>query len=105
MTQEELKQFLLTIDPKLKKCFWNGTGEDYTVWTPHNPQTEMSDDQPEDVIYTVTINRFTKNPNDTIINQIKFGLDAAFVACDDVITDFEYETGYFHHILNCYVSQ
>ena len=105
MTQAELKQFLLTLDANLKKFHWNGSGEDYTIWAPHNPQTEMSDDLPEDVLYTVTIHRFTKNPNDGLIDQIQAGLDDAYVASGDVLTDFEQDTGYFHHILDCYVTK
>ena len=34
MNQEELKAILLELDPHLKKYFWNGSGEDYTIWTP-----------------------------------------------------------------------
>lgn len=103
MNQEELKAILLELDPHLKKYFWNGSGEDYTVWTPHHPSTSMSDNLPEDRLIKVTIDRYTKNEGDDLHLRLIDRLEQEYVAMDEPLTVYESDTGYFHHIVECYV--
>ena len=104
MTLDELKTLLLTIDPALTKWRGDGTARDYTIWTPHHPISLMSDDKPERVTIMVTIDRWTKDPNDTVPGQILKALEDSYVPTDEPMTLFDEDDGYFRHIIECYVT-
>lgn len=104
MTLDELKTLLLTIDPSLTKWTWDGSAGSYTVWSPHHRTTLMTDDEPERVTVKVTIDRWTKDPSDTVHNQILQALEERFVPTDEMLTVFDNETGYFRYIIECYVT-
>lgn len=104
MTQEQLKQLILTIDPTAKKYYWNSSGENYTLWTPHHYGTQMSDDRSDDTTVQVTIDRYTKNDKDTVIFQIQSELEERNVTTGDVMKSVEEETDYIHFILECFVT-
>lgn len=103
INQEQLKQLLLTKDPKLKKFFWNGSDENYTLWFPHTESTEMTDDMPEDRVVQVTITRFTTNPKDRLIYDIQELLESHKVPTDDVLPHYDEETKYYQLILETHV--
>ena len=104
MTVDELKMVLLEHDPQLKKWIWNGTDPAYTVWEPHHAESLMSDNTAEDRITKVTIHRYTKKDSDKLHEQIFNDLEEKGVPLEEMLTDYEADTGYFHHILECYVS-
>lgn len=101
----ELKAILLGVDPDLKKYFWPGTGEAYTVWTPHHISTEMSDDLPEQKITKVTIDRYSKQEADPVADQIMEALESRSISTEEPLTAFEADSGYFHHIIECYATR
>lgn len=104
MTLSQLKSLLLSIDPNLKKDFWNSSGENYTLWTPHHYTAELSDDRTEDAIVQVTIDRFTTDDKDDVIYQIRDSLEENNVTQEDIIRTIEEETGYIRFILECFVT-
>ena len=105
MNRAEIKAYLLTKDPKLKKNFWNGSGEDYTVWAEHHPRTIMSDDGEEEQIYTVTISRYTKNEKDKLAGEMLAFFMSESVPTEELIIDHDPESGYWHFIVECYVTK
>lgn len=101
--QEDLKNLLLTIDPNLKKGFWNGSAESYTCWAPHTYSSSQSDDHREDRMIMVTIDRWSKNPNDMLATEIEAALDENYINHDDPILVLDEESGYWRWIIDCQV--
>lgn len=105
MNLDELKAYLLTVDPNLVRDFFDGDADEYTVWSAHHPKTFMSDDAGEDVTLTVTINRWTKKDRDEIAERIYADLTAANVATAEYFEEFEPESGTLRSIIECYVTK
>ena len=102
MTLNDFKLMLLTIDPKVKKRFHAGKGENYTVWNPRNDSDDISGEQ----LIKIQVHRFTKDDNDSITSLI----NAELKKHDDIAlpngceTDYENDTEYIHHIWDCEVA-
>lgn len=105
MTIDQLKRYLLSIDPDLKEDYSSGDKAEYTVWSKHHPRTLMSDDMPEDVVYIVTIHRYTKADEDEIAERIYDDLTAASVPLTELQQDYNEKEGYLHSIIECYAAK
>lgn len=97
-----IKAVLLQADPDITKYDGNG-GENYTTWTPGGIDREMSDDEGDDQVQRVYVDRFTKIDKDPIAQAIEDKLNTAGIPFE-YEQDYEPDTKYIHHIFTCYVS-
>lgn len=104
MTLSELRTELLKIDPALTSFEGDGQAEDYTIMTPHNEVSFVSDDVSEDRTIAVTIDRFSLDEDDQIPRQIIDILEEKRVPMDDPIRTFESDTKLHRWIIDCYVT-
>lgn len=103
MTKQEFIQLLLSVDPNAKPWKGSGTGN-YTVFMPTVIVSLEADGKPVETGWRIYIERFTKKPDDPIVDQIT----AALTGNDDIAfeieeTQFEIDTGYFQFIWRCEV--
>lgn len=103
MTKQEFIDLLLEVDPKAKP--WRGSGDvNFTVFEPTRMIDLMADGESQEIGWRIYVNRFTKNPEDPIINQITAALSGRDeICCQIVDPTFEQDTGYFHFIWECEV--
>ena len=102
MQISEFVALLKMVDPTISKNKGNGH-ENYTVWTIGKPAEKlMSDDQEEDRVNRIYVDRFTKDAEDRIPSALESALDAAFISYD-AVQDYEEDTKYHHHSYTCYV--
>lgn len=103
MNVDELKALLLEYDPALKKHHWTGDDEAYTVWTPHDWNTSMTDDFREELMVTVTIDRYTTDPDDKLAWDIYHALEERYVPLGELMPLYDEQSGYYRQIFDCYV--
>lgn len=103
MILTDFVNLLKSIDPNISKNKGNGEAN-YTTWRVGAPQSKiMSDDQSEDEVKRVYVDRFTKTDADTIPEQISSALDDNFIPFDLVIDD-DPEKNDHHFSFTCYVG-
>lgn len=103
MTKQEFINLLLSVDPGAKP--WKGSGVgNYTVFMPTRTLSLHADGKKAETGWRIYIERFTKNPNDPIVDQITAALDGKDdIAFEIEETQFELDTGYFQFIWRCEV--
>ena len=95
---------LKVIEPDLKKNKGPGS-ETRTVWMKGSAQEKlMSDDQSEDTVRRIYIDRFTKQPDDSVPDQIEKALDEAFIPYE-MVSDYEEDKQIYHFSFTCYVGE
>jgi len=96
------RDLLLEADPNITKYDGGGT-ENYTTWTPGGIDRGLADDEDDDQVQRVYVDRFTKKDKDPIVDAIWDKLNAARIPFE-YERDYEPDTGYIHHIFTCYVA-
>lgn len=106
MNYSQLKNLIITLDPKLKEFFFDGDDPAYTVITPAGIRSVMSNDSPEEQIQTAQIERYTTNHKDTLIHELEELLDEQGVYFSDPLGPYwEDEMRMYRWILTAYVSR
>jgi len=104
MQLSDFVTLLKTVDSSITKNKGNGE-ENYSTWSIGAPAGKhMSDDQAEDTIQRVYVDRYTKDAEDLIPGQLIDVLDENFISFEQ-ISDYEQDTKYHHHSFTCYVGQ
>lgn len=103
MTLNDFKDLLLAVDSGAKPWKGPGTGN-YTTFEPTRMISLDADGLTAESGWRIYINRFTKNPDDLVVDQIT----AALEGNDDIAyeieeTQFEVDTCYFHFVWRCEV--
>lgn len=101
----ELRDLLLTIDPKLTQHISDGSTGNYTVWSPLGFNTSMAGDLADVVMQYVQIDRYQTTPDDSVALAIIQALDDANVPQSDVITDHDPRNKVFRWIITCQVRR
>lgn len=99
---EHFKELLLTADPLLTYAE-GGRAGDYTTWKESTADDSMSDNTSEDTVWTVYVDRYTKNSKDETARAIKRVLNENEIPFE-YEHDYDSQTKYFHHIFKCYVE-
>lgn len=103
MTLTEFKALLLSVDSGAKPWKGPGTGN-YTVFMPTRMLGLDADGKRVETGWRIYVERFTKNPDDPMVDQITAALDGHDdIAFDIEETQFEIDTGYFQFIWRCEV--
>lgn len=106
MTYEQLKQLIITQDPKLKEFYFDGDDPAYTVITPVRTSSLMSDDIPDTQVQTAQIERYSADRNDLMTRQLEDLLDEHGVYFDDPLGPYwEDEMRMFRWIISAYVMR
>lgn len=102
MSEDEFGTLLLGADPDITK--YSGDGQsNRTVWFPGTIMPNNSDDQRDDYVQRIYIDRYTKIEADPIVAGLMKILDESFISYE-YVTDYEQDTGYIHHSFTCYVG-
>ena len=92
-----------TVDPLITKN--QGNGEvNYTTWSTGSAQNLMSDNQAEDSVQRIYVDRFTLDGDEEFPKLMNELLDNNFISFED-IHDYDETTKYYHHSFTCYVGQ
>lgn len=102
MTLLDFKAIVLRADPKSTKRFGAGKGN-YTVWTPGAIDRVMSDDENDEKVQRIYVDRYTKIDDDPIVQAIWDELEKAFISFE-YEQDTETDTKIIHHIFTCFVQ-
>ena len=102
MTKQEFINLLLSVDSGAKPWKGPGTGN-YTIFMPTRLLSLEADGKPVETGWRIYIERFTKNPNDPIVDRITAALINDDIAFEIEETQFEVDTGYFQFIWRCEV--
>ena len=104
MQLTDFRDILLTADSAATKWKSASTGN-YTVWYPFMPIVVMADGDVAEDGWRIQVDRFTKNPDDLMIDDITSALrgNNEIAITVETIT-FEPDTGYFHFIWICEVA-
>ena len=101
MTTDEIKDFLITVDPEIERYESSKRDSDaYTVWKEAGPATVYADGATQEVM-RFQVDRFTKTEDDTVAWDLFTALDARDDICLTYLVDYEDDTGYIHHIYDC----
>ena len=95
MTFDQFKQLLLSIDPAIKKTFWAGTGDAYTVYKENSTSFDLASDRPARAVKTYTVSRYAKTDKDQLAANIRDMLanqDEVWLTSET--TDYESDTKY-----------
>ncbi len=99
MTLQNLKDLLLSIGPPVFHYFTDKQKANYIVWAEDGEGDSLhADGKKVEKVLTGTIDYFTKNENDPIVQIIEATLDSA----DDFVwslnsVQHEQDTGYIHY--------
>lgn len=104
MQLADFVNLLKTVDSSITKNKGNGQ-ENYSTWSIGAPaERYMSDDQAEDTVQRVYVDRYTKDAEDQMPGQLCAMLDENFISFEQVYI-YEEDTQYHHHSFTCYVGQ
>ena len=76
-------------------------GQSYTVWQEIQRAGLLADNKRPCKSWRFQIDRFTKNENDAIAQQLEEALEADPRITYNYVVDYEPGTGYVHHIFDC----
>ena len=100
MTVNEIRDFVISVDPDAQHYASDKKGEAYTVWREIRLLPTMADDVPDEA-WAFQIDRFTKDEHDPIAAALMSALIADDrIACAPTV-DYERDSGYIHHIFDC----
>lgn len=100
MTVEEIKAFIVSIDPDAQHYNSVVRSDNYTAWSEYELSDFMADNAHEGG-YRFQIDRFTKSESDPMVKQIMDALENAdYIAFSYTVLQ-EPDTGYIHHIFDC----
>lgn len=100
MTTDELKAFVIAIDPEAQRYDSARRTSAYTVWRELGTLGFMADGQHQGGI-RFQIDRFTKTADDAIAARLYAALEANDRMAFSYDVDYERDTGYIHHIFDC----
>lgn len=100
MTLEEIKAFVLSVDPTAKHYLSYEKGESYTTWTEYGLSDFNADNQPA-AGYRFQIDRFTKSEKDSIQSAFMAALKSSDHIAFSYTVMTEPDTGYIHHVFDC----
>lgn len=103
MTLSEIQSTLAGIDPGIKHYFSAAGGDAYSYWeeTQRLPFTADDRHDPADAAWRFYVHRYTKTEYDPVATALFTALDESTGIAVRWTVDFEPETGYIHHILEC----
>jgi hypothetical protein len=101
MTLAEFAQILQSADPSATRYFSAQQGN-YTVWQEYGADHLPGDNKYLDRKWRIQVDRFTKIPDDPVVDAITAVLDREDIAFSYQV-DFEMDTKYIHHIWDCEV--
>lgn len=99
MTLAEFATILQTADSSATRYFSAQQGN-YTVWQEYGADHLLGDNRYRDRKWKIQVDRFTKIPDDPIVDAITAALDEEDIAYAYQV-DFEMDTKYIHHIWDC----
>jgi hypothetical protein len=101
MTLNEFMELLLTVDPNATRYYSMQQGN-YTIWQEYGADHLPGDNKYLDRKWRIQVDRFTKIPDDPVVDAITAVLDREDIAFSYQV-DFEMDTKYIHHIWDCEV--
>ena len=103
MTLNEIKALLVSVDSGIRHYFTMSDAEAYTYWEEGQLISRTGDDRHPvaDQAWRFYVHRFTRTEGDSTIAALFEALDQDPRTTVKWITDFDKESGYIHHILEC----
>lgn len=103
MTKQEFVDLILSVSPNAKP-FKGGGATNHTVFSYTKNLSLEADGRPVETGFLFYVERFTKNPDDPVVEQ----LTEVLTTHDDIATDieetqYETDTGFFQFIWRCEV--
>ena len=102
MTLKQFRDLLLTVSDKV---YHNRASKEksYIVWHEVGKTGNTADNAQSESGYRIAVDYFTKNEYDSLPDKITALFDNDEIAADDVVIDYEPDTGYTHYAWTCEV--
>ena len=102
MTLKQFRDLLLTVSDKV---YHNRAAKEksYVVWHEVSKISDTADNARSENGYRIAVDYYTKDEYDSLPDKITALFDNDEIAADDVIIDYEPDTGYTHYAWTCEV--
>lgn len=100
MTLEQIRAFLVAVDPDIKHYFTMSDDGAYSYWEETSRLPFTADGRHQDG-WRFYVHRFTRQEGDQMALALFNALDADFRIAVRWTIGFDKESGYIHHIFEC----
>lgn len=104
MTLNQFRDVLLTVTDKVYQFEAMGDAEqEHIVWQETGGRALYGDGKRQERIGQLQVELYTKEPETPLLEMLLKALEEADVAFEEPVPDYERETGFIRHIIECEV--
>lgn len=103
MTLKQFRDLLLTVTDRVCHGEQFKDGGNYIVWHEVSKISNTADNAQSESGYRIAVDYYTKSEYDPLPDKITALFDNDEIAADDVVIDYEPDTGYTHYAWTCEV--
>lgn len=103
MTLKQFRDLLLTVTDRVGHGEQFKDGGNYVVWHEVGKISNTADSAQSESGYRIAVDYYTKDEYDLLPDKITALFDNDEIAADNVVIDYEPDTGYTHYAWTCEV--